>query len=116
MLVICTALASSNPSLGTSDGFQEIEEYDVVSAGSSFIGLDTDGAVYLDGEVDSVFSYHTEKEMFEDEDVILPVDSGVVVGPDAPDFALVSADPIRVVQDEVVTSGPLYRYHYNAIH
>lgn len=57
-----------------------------------------------------MISDYTEQEMLEDE-VKLPIDSGVVVGPNAPDFALVSSEPIRVIEEEVVTSGPLYRYH-----
>ncbi len=107
-LVICLALASSSTSIGAFDYVQETGQDDV-SAGSSYAGIDADCAVYIDGNVDDVFSDYAEQEVLEEE-VNLPIDSGVIVGPDAPDFALVSSEPIRVVEEEAVASGPLYRY------
>ena len=82
-------------------------EDSVISGGDSSLGeIDADNAVYLGDENDLFFSGGG----IDEEELASPIDSSVVVGPAAPDFALVSAEPIRVTENDFVSSGPLYRY------
>jgi len=82
-------------------------EDSVISGGDNSLDeIDADNAVYLGDENDLFFSGGG----IEKEELASPIDSSVVVGPAAPDFALVSAEPIRVTENDFVSSGPLYRY------
>ena len=49
------------------------------------------------------------QDVIEDIPVVVPVHSGVMVGPDAPAFALLSEEKTVLSDGEFVTSGPLFR-------